>query len=460
MKTRIYRIIKLLMLLVILMIGYIACSNVLIGKSGKGRIDAFYKEEEDSLDAVFIGSSHLYYAMFPLQIYEEYGIRSSVIGGDGLGVPMTYYCVKEAISTQHPKVIVVDLYKAFSDLKIESIPFTHNLIDAWPYSKNKIDAVQDLIPEENRLEFYMPLYLYHTRWKELKQEDFEESICYTKGAAPQFGRYDASSFMEVDRNQKQEIPETALEYIHKIINVCDENNVKLIFTVLPYVAIGENEYQQKVFNSLYDVADEYNVEIINFFHNMDELDLDLTFDFSDSGHLNYYGGVKATRYIGRILADQYVLEIAERDEDWDKELEIWKSYICSRQLSKIVNREDYINFVKEKGYDYIILLKGDSLYAQELKESGLVELDQSDSEVYLYINMDGKLETYNAQPQNTYPAFHENAIQIINEDKLSLKVGKSSYPMNGDAQIVIYDNKLGRIIDHVTIDLNQQNIVR
>lgn len=130
MKRRICNGIKIIILLIVLGGIFIWVNGILVGKSGMYRIVSFYEETEDSLDAVFIGSSHLYYSIYPFQLWEDYGIKSSVIGGDGVGIPLEYYCVKEAIREQHPDVIVVDLYKAFSDQKLENISYMHNLVNA------------------------------------------------------------------------------------------------------------------------------------------------------------------------------------------------------------------------------------------------------------------------------------------------------------------------------------------
>lgn len=116
MKRRICNGIKIIILLIVLGGIFIWVNGILVGKSGMYRIVSFYEETEDSLDAVFIGSSHLYYSIYPFQLWEDYGIKSSVIGGDGVGIPLEYYCVKEAIREQHPDVIVVDLYTLIEKL--------------------------------------------------------------------------------------------------------------------------------------------------------------------------------------------------------------------------------------------------------------------------------------------------------------------------------------------------------
>ena len=61
MKRRICNGIKIIILLIVLGGIFIWVNGILVGKSGMYRIVSFYEETEDSLDAVFIGSSHLYY---------------------------------------------------------------------------------------------------------------------------------------------------------------------------------------------------------------------------------------------------------------------------------------------------------------------------------------------------------------------------------------------------------------
>lgn len=459
MKKNLIFSIKVIMLLLLISISYMVCHHVLIGKNGMGRIHSFYQEEPDSLDAVFIGSSHLYLSVFPLQLWEDYGIKSSVIGGDGMGVPLEYYCVREAIRKQHPDVIVVDLYKAFSEAEIENISYTHNLVNGWPYSLNMSEMVQDLIPEENRIEFYLPLYLYHTRWNELSRTDFLEQVCYTKGAAPQFGVYDASGFTEIAATENQEIPEIVLEYIVKMIQVCQDNNVELIFTVMPYETNESTHYQQKIFNALDVELEKYQIPYYNGFHMMDELNLDLTTDFFDSGHLNYDGGVKATAYLGNLLSREYLNIVPKEDLSWDYAAEEWNAYIRSRQIKNIQDTTHYLQYLNEASYDYVLMINKNGTAVEQLRQNGFLDEMNIDNGKYVIVKENNNEKVYNIDDEKVQILFHNRWLQIPAENTDFITIDKQRYDFSEEVKIILYDNYLDTIIDTAALN-NPQVITR
>lgn len=460
MKRRICNGIKIIILLIVLGGIFIWVNGILVGKSGMYRIVSFYEETEDSLDAVFIGSSHLYYSIYPFQLWEDYGIKSSVIGGDGVGIPLEYYCVKEAIREQHPDVIVVDLYKAFSDQKLENISYMHNLVNAWPLSRNKIQMISDLVPEENQIEFYMPLYLYHTRWKEITESDFDRQTCYTKGAAPQFGIYDASNFSELDKKEKQEVPRTALTYIQKIIDVCAENKVELIFTVIPYETTAEEMDQQRIFNQLEDELKSENVLYYNGFHMIDELGINVKEDFFDSGHLNYNGGVKLSAYIGKILSEKGIGNNSEKNDTWKVQDQLWHAYIDSKQINKIEDINEYIDFIRKKKYEYVILSSDGIELFDGLQKVGIDEKTQFPEGECVLIYNDGNRDIYALNTQQISVDFNGIWIESKKGEKVAITIGKNNYDFTESTIVIVYDPVLGNIIDVVGISDQEEKIDR
>ena len=86
-----------------------------------------------------------------------------------------------------------------------------------------------------------------------------------------------------------------------IVELCKQNDVELIMYIAPFNTLFGDEhtvndlyYRQRVFNKLYDYAEEKGIRYYNLFHELDALNLDGTTDFKDSQHLNYYGQEKFT----------------------------------------------------------------------------------------------------------------------------------------------------------------------
>ena len=129
----------------------------------------YYDEPKNSLDVVFVGSSHLMCGVYPMELYREYGIAAYDYTSSALVLPQAYYQVAEALRTQTPEVLVLDISGvAYSNTKVGSPEYVHVQLDNMKWSLNKITAIHDLIEDPgDRLEYYFPLLKFHTRWKEL-----------------------------------------------------------------------------------------------------------------------------------------------------------------------------------------------------------------------------------------------------------------------------------------------------
>ena len=78
-------------------------------------IKEFYKEPKDSLDVVFVGDSSIYKGVSPMQLWHEHGIASYNYASPTQRVWDSYYCVKEVLNYQKPKVIVMDTNQIFRE---------------------------------------------------------------------------------------------------------------------------------------------------------------------------------------------------------------------------------------------------------------------------------------------------------------------------------------------------------
>ena len=106
------------------------------------------------------------------------------------------------------------------------------------------------------------------------------------------------------REEKQEMPEEMLPYMERLISLCRENDVKLIWYVAPFNALSNDEdaiadlfRRQRIFNWLGEYAAQNQIPFINLFYELDEIGFDYQRDFMDSQHLNCYGQDKLTRYM-------------------------------------------------------------------------------------------------------------------------------------------------------------------
>ena len=109
MKKSVVRIICFLLILV-LCLGY--ANSVFKVKYGDGIYDVtkFYELEDNTVDVLFLGSSHAFEDFNTGTLWDEYGMSSFILAGSVQPMWNTYFYLKEALKTQTPKLIVLEGY--------------------------------------------------------------------------------------------------------------------------------------------------------------------------------------------------------------------------------------------------------------------------------------------------------------------------------------------------------------
>ncbi len=318
MKTGFKNVIKSIVF-VMLVAFCILASVVLVRRKDSSfkYSDFFDKAGKDQIDVLFIGSSHVINAMNPAVLYEEYGITSYNMGGHGSVMQATYWELIEALQYCKPKYVVVDTYLMQKDYQYLDVMFEdsseedrnssidqlHLNMDVWPLDKLKITIIEDLIQDkEIQKEFLFDYMVYHSRWDELDGNDFKAL----------FGKEDRNNLFGAEMRHGIELapgiypdPEddnglggqtVGEEYLRKIIDECQRNDIGVIVTFLTCSASTDDK---RVMDSARIISEAYDVPFVN----MQDLGVvDLYTDMNDTGHMNAMGSIKATEYIGDMLA--------------------------------------------------------------------------------------------------------------------------------------------------------------
>ncbi len=95
----------------------------------------------------------------------------------------------------------------------------------------------------------------------------------------------------VDSSQTLPYEEDMQKYLEKIITLCEDNGVKLVFYRSPYIA---NENEMKKTNWFANYCRERNIPYYDLER---EVEFNYSTDFQDEWHLNELGARKATEYL-------------------------------------------------------------------------------------------------------------------------------------------------------------------
>ena len=289
-----------------------------------------YEEPEDSLDAVYIGSSNCYAFWNPNLAWEEYGITVYPYTCSSQPLIVAEYLIKEARKTQPDAVYVVNI-NTLGDGSV-SDTVMHRLLDFMPLSKNKLELTDYLcnladLSFSDRLEYYIPLIRYHDKWAELTADNFSTEINDIKGGNTTSWYLGHVKDVSKDYKTSDESHEISLaleESINSLLDYCDEEDVKIVFVTVPR-AEGKLETVQK-FNTVNKLITDRGYPIIDLMDCPEAANIDPTTDYYNTTHTNIHGALKLTHYISEYLIENYGFEDKRQDEAYDSWNESYEKY--------------------------------------------------------------------------------------------------------------------------------------
>ena len=337
MKNSIRHFIYVFVSFLILLFLLYFTSNIFMRDDACERYENFKKSKTD-YDVLFFGSSHVLNAIFPMQLWNDYGITSYNLAWHGMTVIPSYWILQTSVSYHKPKIAVLDILGINNDSKDISYPYFHGFYDNFPISKTKISAINDLCySHKMKLEFYVPFYSYHSRWQERHFiSDLKSRIKWilggysshdvTKGAELRIGVKMNTTFdMSVNKYEGKE--SVGIEYARKFINYCRQNEIEPVFMFIPY-SEQKNLYEWR--DALISILEKENVSFIDLTNEIVDFEID---QFDQNSHLNPSGAKKVTEVVGRKLVQNFSLNSHKSDvffSSWKQDYEDYREYIFEK----------------------------------------------------------------------------------------------------------------------------------
>ena len=288
----------------------------------------FYQMDKDTVDVIFLGSSHAVSGFSPQQLYNEYEIRSYNLGCEQQNLVTSYFWLKEALRYQTPEVIVLDTYLLFPQENVGPLNSiegcTRKAFDFMKWSPIKMEAVHQICgidSTQDRLSYYMPNIRYHARWTELDKEDYASLGMFTKFELKGYSMLEKESgiqnfnpFEIGEKQEKEQIMEYMEKYLLEVIELCKKEDIQLLLVKTPCIYETENRY-----HATKAIAEHYDIPFLDFNEKSMYHDLGYCFetDNYDSGHANMRGAQKLTTYIGDLLVKEF--EVTQQyDIQWEQ----------------------------------------------------------------------------------------------------------------------------------------------
>lgn len=317
---------------VMIVVVVLAClQRLLIPKYVSGVIEGafiaeFYEEERKDYDVIFVGDCEVYENFSPITLWEEYGVTSYIRGSAEQYIMQSYYILEDTLRYHTPEVVIFNVQALQFD-EAQSEAYNRMTLEGMEWSMSKVNAILASMKEDEQfLDYVFPILRYHSRWSELTADDFKYMFATKKVSHNGY-------YMRVDVKPVTTIPpkrvladysfgENAWKYLEMMADLCEENDIDLLLIKAPSVYphwYDEWDVQVEEF------AAKRDLQFINFLDLVEEIGIDYNTDTYDAGlHMNLSGAEKLSKYLGKVLTEEYGVADRREDEQWTA---IWQEKI-------------------------------------------------------------------------------------------------------------------------------------
>lgn len=393
----------------------------------KDKVDGFYALEENSIDVLGIGTSHLYSALNPAVLAYYTGLSSYDFAGQCQPMEITYTYLEEALKTQKVQLVILDIFALSEEATSCQVAgaYRTSIQDLKP-SKEKLAAYKNMY-DHNLLENFFDVALYGDRLANLDFKNLNQ--IFEHDADKYFGYTPVLPYSDIiwDRPafeaQEAIMPNNRrLAAFLKIVKLCQDREIPLLVIKTPYYISQEDA---NIYRYIWDYCEDNGINYIDFNYLTDELDYQYELD-GDLWHATVPGSYKITQYLAQFILDNYQLTasgnyLKEYDELYTETLQmIFKSNKHYYRL------KEYIDY-----FDVSVLI---------------ADRDHWFSEDQKYL-----VYRHGTVYPDRYLSFDGHTVEI-KEDNSVWYDGEMMYAANNDFLMVIVDEKSGMILDIVNVE--------
>ncbi len=299
-----------------------------INSYNESRWNEFYKQPVNTIDTLYLGSSHSYCTFDP-------EIIDGILGTNGyqLGMPLqhydsTYYTLREALNYQKPKIVVLELYWDMLDDEFELTQAGY-LFQVMKNKKLEADYIKEVFPLSEKVKYKLNIFRYQSDYFAYRNQKLKDKLennlgVFTPQKKKQKGieKYRSKGYTycnysmladEYDKtNQFKNLDglnwksaEEQINYVKKIADLCNENNIRLVFVTAPIANVSMEFIKNYdiIHNKLQEIADSNGVKYLDFNIVNKEQSLLTNDNFRDDAHLNHSGVEIVDKYFANWLRE-------------------------------------------------------------------------------------------------------------------------------------------------------------
>ena len=272
--------------------------------------DYFRNLPDHTVDVIALGSSHIQYAFNPANFYAETGYYSYVLGSSCQPFSESYYMLKEALKTQHPSVVLLDVFTLLPQSQVcyaDGVYYLAMDMMSEPVRTEASGGLPEEMDLETKISYTFDLFMNHGNWKRM---DFlhPETILETAKAKdgyswdmgyvreqPKILQYTPLEKFSV--SETVELSQKEKEWIDKIASLCKTGGIHLLFLKTPYL---ENQQDANKLAAIWKYLGEKGLPYIDFIDQAEELEWFMDMN-GDTWHNNTWGAEIVTDHLAETI---------------------------------------------------------------------------------------------------------------------------------------------------------------
>ncbi len=303
----------------------------------------FYAQDPGTVDVLILGSSHAGMNLDTGVLWEEEGIASYILWGSMQPFWNTYYFLQEALKTQTPDAVVLDVFAATYSFEYSDDARQVTNTAGMKPSLTKLKAIRHSAPRSRWIDLALGFPLYHDRYSEITAEDFQYFFwsrrqTEKKGCGRRFGTGEVTLEKVTGEEPAAPLYEKERQYLLEIIDLCSRRGIPLILINTP---TAHRAAEQPYYQAVRQIAADTGVPYYNL-NEMDDVTGITKQDYwTDSEHLNSEGAAKVSRWLAGLLASKGLA--ADRRGDpayasWDENVRYLEADYAAEKAAALSGR--------------------------------------------------------------------------------------------------------------------------
>lgn len=299
----------------------------------------FYGEKDNTVDMVYIGGSAAFVFWEPMRAWNSKGYATCLLGNNALQPTLIKYCVKEALRSQNPELLLIDVRPFIygCDTSV-STNYSNgvkgnvsNTITQMSYSVNRLQAIYNTVPMEiGKFPYVFDIVGFR---------DAYSATSLLRNPMLIFNRYHDpyKGFVFIDKHceetftdqsavtEKAEISEELKPVLEDLLDYLKTLDKDVLFVVHSYCISRDDQMK---YNYLEQIITENGFNFLNCNNYCSEIELDYSRDFYNENHVNIFGADKYTDFLAEYLDKNYTLPDRRSDPDyssWSSDYKTWIS---------------------------------------------------------------------------------------------------------------------------------------